>query len=90
MPAAVSKFVLEFLDNTVVPPMQFASVDVDTVAIVIIVVSLDVHKAAGGDPQFLKASPYMVRLITILINKCMYCQFFSTWSVEASCCDSCA
>ena len=52
--------------------MQFDFVDVNTISS--LVVDLDVHKAAGADglsPRMLKASPYMVRLITILVNKCI-------------------
>ena len=62
----------EFFDNRVVPPLQFDLVDVNTISS--LVVDLDVRKAAGADglsPRLLKASPYMVRLITILVNKCI-------------------
>ena len=55
-----------FFDNRAVPSMQFACVDIEIVSS--IVNSLDIHKAVGADglsPWFLKASPYMVRLITI-------------------------
>ena len=61
-----TKFVQEFFDNRVIPPLQFDFVDVNTISS--LVVDLDVHKAAGADglsPRLLKASPYMVRLITI-------------------------
>ena len=62
----------EFFDNRVVPPLQFDFVDVNTISS--LVVDLDVHKAVEADsfsPRLLKASPYMVRLITILVNKCI-------------------
>ena len=70
MPA--TKFVEGFFDNRAVPSMQFAYVDVEIVSS--IVNSLDIHKGVGTDgfsPWFLNASPYMVRLNTILINKCI-------------------
>ena len=50
----------------------FYFVDVD--AISSLVVNLDVHKAArvdGPSPRLLKASPYMVRLIAVLVNMCI-------------------
>ena len=50
-------------------PLQFASVSVETVSL--LVANLVVHKAAATNgllPQFFKASPYMVRLIT---DKCI-------------------
>ena len=61
-----------FIADRVVPPLQFASVSVEIVSS--LVANLDVHKAAGTDglpPRLFKASPYVVRLITILINKCI-------------------
>ena len=50
-----SEFVEEFIADRVVPPLQFASVSVETISS--FVANLDVHKAAGTDglpPRFLR------------------------------------
>jgi len=63
------EFQEKFLENKPVPSMQFCHVDFETVSSV--VANLAVHKATGADGDFLwfvKASPFVVRLITILIN----------------------
>ena len=52
--------------------MQLVCVDIEILSS--IVNSLNIHKAVGGNgvsPWFLRAFPYMVRLITIFINKCI-------------------
>jgi len=39
-----------------------------------VVANLNVHKATGADgvsPRFVKVSPFMVRLITVSINRCV-------------------
>ena len=51
---------------------MFIPVDVKSVSL--IVSSLHVQKASGADgipTKFVKASPFMTRLITVLINKCI-------------------
>jgi len=66
------EFLEKFLENTPVPPMQFSRVDVETVSS--LVANLDVHKATGADGfslRFVRASPFMARLITVLINQCI-------------------
>ena len=55
-----------------VPSLKFVPVDVESVSS--IVSSLHVQKASGADglpTRFVKASPFMARLITVLINKCI-------------------
>ena len=40
---------------------------------------LDLHKATGSDglsTRFIRISPYMVRLITVLLNKCIDSSLF--------------
>ena len=52
--------------------MQLACVDIEIPSS--IVSNLNIHKAVeanGVSPRFLRAFPYMVRLITIFINKCI-------------------
>ena len=61
-----TEFVERLFDNRAVPSMQFACVDIEIVSSIIN--SLDIHKAVRADglsPQFLKASPYTVRFITL-------------------------
>jgi len=70
MPAC--EFLEKILEDKSVAPMQFSSVDDGMVSSV--VTNLSVHKATGADgvsARFVKASPYMVRLITVLINRCI-------------------
>ena len=55
-----------------VPTLKFIPVDVESVSL--IVSSLHVQKASGADglpTRFIKASPFMIRLITVLINRCI-------------------
>ena len=66
----------EFLDrlfgDRIVPPLEFSYIDSEIVSSV--VSGLDFHKATGSDglsTRFIRASPHMVRLITILFNKCI-------------------
>ena len=66
------EFLEKFLENKSVPQMRFSCVDVGTVSSV--VTNLNVHKATGADgvsARFVKASPFMVRVITVLINRCI-------------------
>ena len=63
----------EFLDrlfgDRVVPPL-----DIDSGIVSSVVSGLDFHKATGSDglsTRFIRASPHMVRLITVLFNKCI-------------------
>ena len=65
-----TEFVELFFDNRSIPSMYVACVDIEIASL--IVNSLDVHNAVGTDgpsPWFLNVSLYMVRFITILINK---------------------
>ena len=85
VPATV--FVEKIFKGKSVLSLMFAHVDAEIVSSV--VTSLDLHKATGSDglsAWFIRASPYMVRLIPVLLNKCIDS---SSLSVEASCCDSC-
>ena len=55
-----------------IPSLEFVPVDAESVSL--IVSSLHVRKATGADglsTKFIKASPFMLRLITVLINKCI-------------------
>ena len=61
---------MERLFGGSVPSLEFVPVDVESV--LLIVFSLHVWKACGADglsTKFVKASPFMARLITVLINK---------------------
>ena len=52
------------------PALQFTYVNDETVSSII--ASLNIHKATGADglpAQFIRASPHMVRLIAIFVNK---------------------
>ena len=65
-------FKKNFLHNKTVPSIQFSFVDIELVSSLI--TSLDTHKATGADgisSQFIRASPYMARLLTRLKNKCI-------------------
>ena len=58
-------------DGTV-PSLEFVPVDIESVSSTIC--SLHVQKASGADglpTWFVRASPYMARLVTVLINKCI-------------------
>jgi len=62
-------FLEKFLDNKTV---QFSCVDIELV--LSLISSLDAHKTTGADSvstQFIRASPYIARLVTVLINKCI-------------------
>ena len=63
-------FLKNFLDNKTVPSVQFLCVNIELVSSLI--TSLDACKATGADDlssQFIRASSYMIRLFTVLINK---------------------
>ena len=65
----------EYMDKLclgTVPSLEFVPVDVETVSLIIS--SLCVQKASGADglpTQFIRTSPHMARLVTVLINKCI-------------------
>ena len=66
-----SDYMDKFFDR-VTPSLEFSPVDVDSISL--IMSSLHVHKASGADgipTQFIRASPYMARLVTVLVNKCI-------------------
>jgi len=58
-----------FIDDKIVPSVQFSRVDIELVSSLI--TSLDTRKATGISSQFIRTSPYMARLVTVLINKCI-------------------
>jgi len=58
--------------DRVIPTLEFVPVDVESVSALIS--ALHVQKASGADglsAQFIRASPCMARLVTVLINKCI-------------------
>ena len=65
----------EYMDklyDRAIPSLEFVPVDVESVSFLIS--SLRIQKASGVDglsARFIRASPYMVRLVTVLINKCI-------------------
>ena len=65
----------EYMDvfcDRVIPTLEFAPVDVESVSA--LVSALHIQKASGADglsAQFIRASPCMARLVTVLINKCI-------------------
>ena len=61
-----------FLNKHVVVTEWITRVDNETLSPII--PNLDIHKATGADglpAQFIRASLHMVRLITVLLNKCI-------------------
>ena len=68
----ISSFKEFSLHNKTVPSIQFSCVNIELV--LSLITSLDTHKTTGADgisSQFIRASPYMARLVTVLINKCI-------------------
>ena len=66
-----SEYMDKLCDGTT-PSLEFVPVDVESVSLIIS--SLHVQKASGADglpTRFIRASPYMARLVTVLINKCI-------------------
>ena len=66
-----SEYLDKLCDGTV-PSLEFVPVDVESVSSIIS--SLHVQNASGADglpTRFVRASPYMARLVTVLINKCI-------------------
>jgi len=65
----------EYMDvfcDRVIPTLEFVPVDVESVSALIS--TLHIQKASGADglsTRFIRASPYMARLVTVLINKCI-------------------
>ncbi|MCY3928858.1 MAG: hypothetical protein OXG81_11355 [Acidobacteria bacterium] len=83
----------EYMDklyDRATPSLEFVPVDVESVSSLIS--SLHIQKASGVDglsARFIRASPYMVRLVTVLINKCIESSLVP-FSVEAGYCYTCA
>ena len=68
----MDKFYLGTVPSLEFVPVDVATVDVATVSLIIS--SLCVQKASGADglpTRFIRASPNMARLVTVLINKCI-------------------
>ena len=66
-----SEYMDKLCDGTT-PSLEFVPVDVESVSLIIS--SLHVQKASGADglpTRFIRASPYMARLVTVLVNKCI-------------------
>ena len=66
-----SEYMVGFCDG-VIPTLEFVPVDVEAVSSFIS--ALHIQKAFGADglsARFIKASPCMARLVTVLINKCI-------------------
>ena len=66
-----SEYMVGLCDG-VIPTLEFVPVDVEAVSSVIS--ALHIQKAFGADglsARFIKASPCMARLVTVLINKCI-------------------
>jgi len=65
----------EYMDvfcDRVIPTLEFVPVDVESVSALIF--TLHIQKASGVDgpsARFIRASPCMTRLVTVLINKCI-------------------
>ena len=75
----LSSYMDKHCDGTT-PSLEFVLIDVESVSLIIS--SLHVQKASGADglpTRFVRASPYMARLVTVLINRCIEFLFSGSW-----------